>query len=1160
MERIRRDVYNLLTVLFVGAIVAAGSIVVFRTTLPKDMPLSEDGFYEIYTAYDYERFWRKVESQDFIDGRLMSDITLNDLSGYEGWELNPPVNQSFGPETFAGEFDGNGHVIYGLYTRDGYGLVKKNKGTISGLTLRDGLIVGKDEMGGFCLENAGLIQDCVFEGRLRTEEDDPGIDSRMGGICGRNGGSILKCGYRGTMTLKAGWRRGGVRAGICCENRGLVEGCYNLVRQDYYLMGEYSYAIADRDVKDCFVRQEPGWGLPEDTAGGITELDEEGAFYLPFAMRRGVEAQRQEEPGFSEFPQCIRQGAVINGGKRGEDGNQEREEASRQKELWAGKIRVGDNRILGKRALADGQMQAFVSESFQYKEENWRDLELEPAQALDSFSEEGAECVSALKIRDTEQGAGIFAYSLNQGVTAGEEYTGLWEICGRLLEGQGAEEWEHDTWLLLDDRSGRPRGSFILYRTQEGSRGFFFGEGGLLFQVKEENQANEEKVMGEENAMGEEAQEKLVYREEIESLRNRIMELPLIREGAVLQTEREGLWEGLLWSVWEERLPGDGICWQDDEIKNAAYCEAGAYVREVLPIEEITGLESLWICNYGEVKTLADLQNFPKLKRLWVQALEVVAFDLTPSMTPRLEELSIEGALFSGKEREALSQFKELKNLRLADCGLEDLAFLEGMTELTELSLEGNHVKEISSIGKLEKLKALSLRENEVEDIVPLTGLTQLRELDLGENGIGDITALGELTGLGKLRLDHNQIRDISPLAGMKKMGELRLHGNLIGDFAPLLPMKELHTLSVEDNLSQNIGEAVFTPMLTGGRYHSMNAEELRKAQAYLDRFYPEEDIMASELAEGDLNGDGIADVAVTGVLRGEEDWRRERNIYLFLGRRDGGLGPITPLETAGIYGEEGYGDFYQGMLIAGERLVVCLGGYECDFWWNRKETYCYRDGRLVEDWCVDNEWFGGKENGFTLYHREKGIYEDYVIARDGQGYEKILLISEENSRQKRDGGKLEEILDEGLGEIERKAGYELPEVYAGNLGAAVAWDENSEYVIRNYPVKTSPVQALGQAAEELLEDALALPVTCYTSAEIKENRDRLAGVELPREFYMGWMGEYPAILSYDSCNHSEDGGYVHCFALRKCNEKHSNWIWGGMIYFYEDTGKMVIE
>lgn len=92
MAGLRRKVYNLLTVLFAGAIVAAGSIAVFITTRPGDIPLSEDGFYEIYTAYDYERFWRKVESMDFIDGRLMADIYLNDLSGCESWERNLPVN------------------------------------------------------------------------------------------------------------------------------------------------------------------------------------------------------------------------------------------------------------------------------------------------------------------------------------------------------------------------------------------------------------------------------------------------------------------------------------------------------------------------------------------------------------------------------------------------------------------------------------------------------------------------------------------------------------------------------------------------------------------------------------------------------------------------------------------------------------------------------------------------------------------------------------------------------------------------------------------------------------------------------------------------------------------------------------------------------------
>ncbi|MCI8926888.1 MAG: hypothetical protein HFI97_02155 [Lachnospiraceae bacterium] len=39
-----------------------------------------------------------------------------------------------------------------------------------------------------------------------------------------------------------------------------------------------------------------------------------------------------------------------------------------------------------------------------------------------------------------------------------------------------------------------------------------------------------------------------------------------------------------------------------------------------------------------------------------------------------------------------------------------------------------------------------------------------------------------------------------------------------------------------------------------------------------------------------------------------------------------------------------------------------------------------------------------------------------------------------------------------------------------------------------------------------------------------------------------------------------QEGGYVHSFALRQCNEEHTGWIWGGMIYFYENTGKLVIE
>ncbi len=53
------------------------------------------------------------------------------------------------------------------------------------------------------------------------------------------------------------------------------------------------------------------------------------------------------------------------------------------------------------------------------------------------------------------------------------------------------------------------------------------------------------------------------------------------------------------------------------------------------------------------------------------------------------------------------------------------------------------------------------------------------------------------------------------------------------------------------------------------------------RAQAFLDAFYPEQEIRARELAEGDLNGDGIMDAAVTGLSEGEQGWLERNDIFL---------------------------------------------------------------------------------------------------------------------------------------------------------------------------------------------------------------------------------------------------------------------------------------
>lgn len=167
----------------------------------------------------------------------------------------------------------------------------------------------------------------------------------------------------------------------------------------------------------------------------------------------------------------------------------------------------------------------------------------------------------------------------------------------------------------------------------------------------------------------------------------------------------------------------------------------------------------------------------------------------------------------------------------------------------------------------------------------------------------------------------------------------------MIEDYGSLSDMRELYILAVENNPGQEIGKGVFTPLLSAGKYCSVKEEEVLRAQAFLDAFYPEQEIRVRELAEGDLNGDGIMDAAVTGLSEGEQGWL-ERYIYPFLGQADKSFQPIEPLEIDWIYAGDIYDvdiydadaceDNYQGMLIAEEMLVVCLGGYECDSRWSR--------------------------------------------------------------------------------------------------------------------------------------------------------------------------------------------------------------------------------
>ncbi len=369
-ERVRRNIYVFLTVLFAGAAVSAGSILVFRLSLPRDLPLSEDGFFEIYTTYDYERFWRRAKSQNFINGRLMADICLNDLSDFREWEVTPPVNQNLPVESFIGRFDGNGHSISGLYSENGYGLVERNRGQISDLTLKSSRIAGGASVSGICQRNEGQISGCVFQGELESTLRRPPAEGRIAGICGQNEGILWECGYRGTMTVRDGWRECGVRGGICAENRGQIVHCYNLTGMNLYTAAGCCYGIADREVKDSFQLKSSGWSLPQQERMQVTQIDRIWGRSIFFFRERGIGEWKKEE--IVRLPACVRQmlaagevleeirGAAGNGGPGSRcHGVQEKDAPARTGE----RNEENKNRIWGGIVYFDAQTGEIITEN-----------------------------------------------------------------------------------------------------------------------------------------------------------------------------------------------------------------------------------------------------------------------------------------------------------------------------------------------------------------------------------------------------------------------------------------------------------------------------------------------------------------------------------------------------------------------------------------------------------------------------------------------------------------------------------------------------------------------------------------------------------------------------------------------------------------------------
>ena len=103
-------------------------------------------------------------------------------------------------------------------------------------------------------------------------------------------------------------------------------------------------------------------------------------------------------------------------------------------------------------------------------------------------------------------------------------------------------------------------------------------------------------------------------------------------------------------------------------------------------------------------------------------------------------------------------------------------------------------------IGDVPELETIRLDYTQVTDLAPLQGLTGLRQLTLDRTQVTDLAPLQGLTGLQQIYLDGTGVDDLTPLANHTEMRAIWLDGTPVTDLRPVLGWKDL-------------GESVFDPL-----------------------------------------------------------------------------------------------------------------------------------------------------------------------------------------------------------------------------------------------------------------------------------------------------------------------------------------------------------
>lgn len=728
MKRIikKKKIRIIVLVILLGIILlAAGCFAYLR---PKEaepeLPVSEDGYYEIDSAEDFYLFWEEICIDDeYARGRLMKDICLNNISDVMDWKEWEDLRLCRGAEVFSGVFDGNGHTIYGVYSNRGYSLAMKNKGKICNLFIRDSIIYGNynpqfiwGACGGICKENSGVISKCEFGGKLYASAASGG---KLSGICSRNLGIIEQCGFSGIVAVDGEYFDGEV-SGICAENQGEIVRCYNMTRLNKVTLqpgqSKCFSVITDQGEKQCFAFKDSGWDFPE--SGQTAALGWQQAEDIPLLIHENL------------------YGLLVKDKKPGE--KQELQE------------------ILNDEVILD-----LIMELITTKGENWRSLSLEV-----EFSEESA----LLTLSDGADEVTISIYPAWQERAYWREeadYERLWQQCAEILGEKDTESFEHSSWQMVSGQEGEETvfGNFIRFQTNKGRWGFFLQKDQRLYRI--ESKESQEKASELYDTMLRKLWDGRTPSMGISWRCEEIREAALagLEDAREQDTDAEQ-------EIWEMPPSREELCALEtlliDSVKTISSLEDLAKMPHLKSLSFL-GDESSYI-NYDLEKGMV-----PELEELWISGVQLSNLDFLEQL-PQLKSLFVWDCGL--EDISGVRYQKELTTVFLDWNSIWNIRPLQNCKKLKIISFSNNRVKDISALESLSQLEEIVAADNEIASIEPLQWLGNLKSFSGDGNKIRNIDALKYLPELQDLNLADNQIEDFAPITGLTNLRDLDIRNN----------------------------------------------------------------------------------------------------------------------------------------------------------------------------------------------------------------------------------------------------------------------------------------------------------------------------------------------------------------------------------------------